>query len=322
MAGNRSASQEAANSPIGIAGESPSGPEWQLLKLTGGRNQPKSMATNLSDGAGSRLTSPDRAFDADDTGLGELLRRARERRGLTLEQISKETKIPRRHLEALEHDNLSAIPGGFYRRAEIRAFARAVDLDQSLALAQLERGLEWPSAPEKPQTAAAQGQPSSRTHILIFIVFAVAAAALARWIGGGEVPALSDPLLGILPPAPLHSTVPLSAVSEGAPGMTAGLPDARPSGILNSASMVNTDPATADASADAFTELVVTTEPPGARVTVDGLGWGRTPATIRFLPPGSKRIRVIEDGYASEERLVNLVEGHPSSLNIRLHSAP
>ena len=57
-------------------------------------------------------------------------------------------------------------------------------------------------------------------------------------------------------------------------------------------------------------------------MTVDGLGWGRTPATIRFLPPGSKRIRVIEEGYASEERVVDLVEGRRISLNIPLRSAP
>ena len=54
------------------------------------------------------------------TSLGESLRRARERRGLTLEKVARETKIPQRHLEALEHDNLTAFPSTFYQRAEIR----------------------------------------------------------------------------------------------------------------------------------------------------------------------------------------------------------
>ena len=57
-------------------------------------------------------------------------------------------------------------------------------------------------------------------------------------------------------------------------------------------------------------------------MTVDGIGWGSTPATIRFLPAGGKRIRVIKEGYGSEERVVNLVEGRRSTLNIPLPSAP
>ena len=86
-------------------------------------------------------------------------------------------------------------------------------------------------------------------------------------------------------------------------------------------SAVNTGPPKL-AAGDSFTELVVTSQPPGARVTVDGIGWGSTPATIRFLPAGSKRIRVIKDGYGSEERTVNLVEGRRSTLDIPLPSAP
>ena len=73
--------------------------------------------------------------------LGERLRRARELRGLTLERIARETKIPQRHLEAFERDNLTAVPSGFYQRAELRTYAQAVGLDQRLALAELESAL-------------------------------------------------------------------------------------------------------------------------------------------------------------------------------------
>src|SRR4051812_31918181 len=97
------------------------------------------MATIFSDGSGAERRSVSRPRADDDSGLGELLRHARERRTLTLEQVSQETKIPRRHLEALERNNLAALPGGFYRRAEIRVFARAVGLDPAVALAALER---------------------------------------------------------------------------------------------------------------------------------------------------------------------------------------
>jgi hypothetical protein len=52
--------------------------------------------------------------------------------------------------------------------------------------------------------------------------------------------------------------------------------------------------------------LQVTTSPPGARVTVDGIGWGRTPLTIEHLGMGSKTVRVTLDGFGSQQRLVDI----------------
>jgi len=68
-------------------------------------------------------------------------------------------------------------------------------------------------------------------------------------------------------------------------------------------------------------ELVITSEPPGARVTVDGIGWGVTPVTVRHLPPGTKRIRVTKDGYSSEEREARVAD-RPSELHISLRALP
>jgi hypothetical protein len=70
--------------------------------------------------------------------------------------------------------------------------------------------------------------------------------------------------------------------------------------------------------AQVATELVVATQPAGAQVTVDGIGWGVTPATIRYLPPGTKHIRVSKDGYATVERLVSVVEGRRQRTEIQL----
>ena len=81
------------------------------------------------------------ADEPDDGGasLGHWLRRAREARGLTLDGITQETRIPRRHLEAIEHGDLGALPE-FYQRAEVRAFARVVGVDEQLAVARLQSG--------------------------------------------------------------------------------------------------------------------------------------------------------------------------------------
>ena len=74
-------------------------------------------------------------IDDRGTAFGQFLRSARERRGLTIQQISNETKIPWRHLDALEHGKLHAVPGGVYRRGEIRAYAHVVGIDEKVALA-------------------------------------------------------------------------------------------------------------------------------------------------------------------------------------------
>jgi hypothetical protein len=50
--------------------------------------------------------------------------------------------------------------------------------------------------------------------------------------------------------------------------------------------------------------LVVISQPEGARVTINGLGYGSTPLTVAGLPPGTKRLRISKAGYTSEERIV------------------
>jgi hypothetical protein len=65
----------------------------------------------------------------------------------------------------------------------------------------------------------------------------------------------------------------------------------------------------------------VTTQPPGARVTVNGIAWGLTPVTIRYLPSGDKRIRVSLPGYETEDRVVHLGAG-PLAAGFALRTAP
>lgn len=302
------------------------------------------MARLFSDSSVEGRISHARTHEDDGAGLGELLRRARERRGLTLEQIASETKIPQRHLEALEHENLAAVPSGFYRRAEIRAYARAVNLDQNVALARLERAKESPVAseavPERPRT---HEPTSSRKRLLMVISVVVAAAVFGRgaWRrapaldgdaqehGATDLPqhrappvqeTPSDAVIGTSQRAQLNQIAP-SVPTEGALALATEPTRARPS-AASKGNVVTTEQAEARAFAESVTELVVTTQPSGARVTVNGIGWGIAPVTIRYLPVGDKRIRVSKEGYVTEERVVPLAEGHLRMLDIQLRSAP
>jgi hypothetical protein len=67
-------------------------------------------------------------------------------------------------------------------------------------------------------------------------------------------------------------------------------------------------------------ELEIVSEPAGARVTIDGIGWGVTPVTIRFLPPGTKHLRLTRDGFAAVERVIQLAADEPrTSVRIEFH---
>ena len=57
------------------------------------------------------------------------LRRHRERNRISLDDISRDTRIKRELLEALERNDLSAWPRGLYARAYMRAYCSAIGVD-------------------------------------------------------------------------------------------------------------------------------------------------------------------------------------------------
>src|ERR1700753_4120562 len=67
--------------------------------------------------------------------FGNRLRREREMRGITLDEITESTKISRRHLEALESENFEQLPGGVFSKAFVRAYARFLGIDEDQAVA-------------------------------------------------------------------------------------------------------------------------------------------------------------------------------------------
>ena len=60
---------------------------------------------------------------------GARLRRAREARGLSLAQVAAQTRIPERHLSAIEQGTFSALPARTYAVGFSRSYAKAVGLD-------------------------------------------------------------------------------------------------------------------------------------------------------------------------------------------------
>jgi hypothetical protein len=61
--------------------------------------------------------------------IGTSLRDARERQGLELSQIERETRIRARYLEALEDERFGVLPGSAYAKGFLRAYAEFLGLD-------------------------------------------------------------------------------------------------------------------------------------------------------------------------------------------------
>jgi cytoskeletal protein RodZ len=61
--------------------------------------------------------------------VGERLRHAREARGLTLEDVATQTRVPIRHLRAIEDSNFDELPAVTYTVGFGRSYANAVGLD-------------------------------------------------------------------------------------------------------------------------------------------------------------------------------------------------
>lgn len=66
--------------------------------------------------------------------LGSLLVRAREARGLTLEDAERDTRISRRYLQALESEQFEVIPAPVYARGFLRSYSQYLGLDPQEAL--------------------------------------------------------------------------------------------------------------------------------------------------------------------------------------------
>ena len=85
--------------------------------------------------------------------FGERLKRERELREVTLEEITAATRIGSRFLEALENEEWSKLPGGVFNRGFVRSIARYLGLDEEALLGEydLAHGAQVAPVPSQPE---------------------------------------------------------------------------------------------------------------------------------------------------------------------------
>src|SRR5712675_1943283 len=96
--------------------------------------------------------------------FGEKLRKEREQRKITLDDISSSTKISTRMLRALEEEHFDQLPGGVFNKGFVRAYARQVGLDEEEAVTDYLAALRESQIRQQsilPDFRAAAGKPSA-----------------------------------------------------------------------------------------------------------------------------------------------------------------
>jgi cytoskeleton protein RodZ len=156
--------------------------------------------------------------------LGPDLKSARETKGISLEEIAAATRISLKFLKALEEDNYAVFPSEFFARSVIRAFARAVGLDEKEVLERYrELGLKAGRRP--PLDAAPRPPAAGRGRSFLwntaFLLFSAAVVALTLFVflkhRGGRPPS---------PPAAVSTGAPTETPAESRPAPTAPVPSA------------------------------------------------------------------------------------------------
>ena len=66
--------------------------------------------------------------------LGDKLRQAREERGISISEVSEQTRISSLYLDAIENDNYKTLPGGIFNKGFVKSYAKFIGFDEQEAL--------------------------------------------------------------------------------------------------------------------------------------------------------------------------------------------
>ena len=277
-------------------------------------------------------------------GFGAYLRAHRERRRITLAQIALDTKLIVSRLEGLERGVVDPLPPGIYRRALVRAYASAVGLDPEEMVAEfqkltvLETALET-KAPELPlptveqiqpeqirERAAAGGWrlPQALGSIAAGLAVGAAAITMNSWsaapvqVEGQAAPAAQSTASATAGAVATTGQEERAGTDVRLVSQDVTAPVAEPVAAAVTESVTEPVPALKPV---VDSTLRITSYPSGARVTVNGIGWGFTPLAIPHLPPGAKVVRVSKDGFSSAETTVTLGDNRPASVSLNLQAS-
>jgi cytoskeleton protein RodZ len=158
-------------------------------------------------------------------GFGEHLKREREMRGVSLDEICSATRIGTRFLVALESEEWELLPGGVFNRGFVRAISRYLGLDEEGMIAEyvmaINEGDNTPSwARQEPPLTPKSWRPWMAAAMILIL-------AAAGWLSWHFYSAHRAQKLAVRPAATALTETPLAAEpSQGA----SNVGDPRPAG--------------------------------------------------------------------------------------------
>lgn len=169
--------------------------------------------------------------------LGQELKKERQARNISIEEMSSYTKIVGRYLEALEADRFDVMPGGFFIKGIIRTYAKYVGLDENEVLEKYRQaGVFEEQAPirtiaERFQ-ASSPGQKKTIVGLIICLgIVLVIVALMLLWKSGRRRPVVPPPEVSTVIPQTRPAATAPEKKADAQPDQTAGAagqPESRP----------------------------------------------------------------------------------------------
>jgi cytoskeletal protein RodZ len=160
--------------------------------------------------------------EAEMPTVGERLRAAREERGLTLEDIAAQTRIPQRHLESIETAEWDKLPAPTYTTGFAKSYASAVGLDRTEIGDQLREemgGQRFASSQSEVIEAADPARTMPKWLVLGAIAAVILIVVLMSWLNSRSLEQPGD--LGSTAPAPVAQTTAPTVAAQQAPAAPA-----------------------------------------------------------------------------------------------------
>ena len=130
-------------------------------------------------------------------GVGSALRKARERRGITLDAASRDTKLHIDQLRALESEDFEALLGDVYVRGSLRTYSQYLGLSPDKVIDAYARHAETPPPPPPPARlgrieramAATRIRDNQRLMVFLAVMVLVIAVVFGLLSRGHSAPA-------------------------------------------------------------------------------------------------------------------------------------
>jgi cytoskeleton protein RodZ len=160
--------------------------------------------------------------------FGERLKREREMREVSMDELTKATRISTRFIQALENEDWEKLPGGIFGRGFVRSVARYLGLDEEALLGEYDLARSGPSQTLSAKPEERIPSPPKWISALAVIVILLIAAGLfyagrygwRRYAAHRAAKRAAFSSVALPPQSPSNPAAPLAAVDSSAASVT------------------------------------------------------------------------------------------------------